>query len=38
MQTVLCKTRDEWALLEVDLDQEWPTEGVKVIEPTGPNS
>ncbi|HLO21754.1 MAG TPA: hypothetical protein VK192_14860 [Sphingomicrobium sp.] len=36
--TVLCETREQWAMLEVDLDQEWAKEGVRVIPPQGPNS
>lgn len=31
METVLCKTRGEWAALEIDVDQEWAENGVKVI-------
>lgn len=29
--TIRCETREEWARLEVDLDKEWPKEGVRVI-------
>ena len=32
LETVECFTREEWAALEVDVDQEWPKEGVRVIE------
>ena len=31
IETIQCKTRDEWALLEVDVDQEWGENGVKTI-------
>ena len=30
IQSVMCKTREEWAALDVDLDKEWPKEGVGV--------
>ena len=33
METVQCRTRDEWAGLEVDVDQEWAENGVRVIGP-----
>jgi hypothetical protein len=31
METIQCRTRDEWALLEVDVDQEWADNGVRVL-------
>ncbi|HEX6661035.1 MAG TPA: hypothetical protein VF067_04105 [Sphingomicrobium sp.] len=31
METIQCRTREEWALLEVDVDQEWAENGVRVI-------
>jgi hypothetical protein len=31
---IRCETREEWARLELDIDKEWPREGVKII---GPN-
>ncbi len=31
IETIQCKTRDEWAVLEVDVDQEWSENGVKTI-------
>ena len=31
IETIRCETREEWARLEVDLDREWPREGVRVI-------
>ena len=31
VETVRCWTRAEWALQEVDVDQEWAKEGVRVI-------
>ena len=33
METVQCRTRDEWAGLDVDVDQEWAENGVRVIGP-----
>ena len=30
-ETIQCWTRDEWAEQGVDLDREWPKEGVAVI-------
>ncbi len=35
---ILCETREEWAMLEVDLDKEWAKEGVRVIPPQEPRS
>ena len=32
IETVECWTREEWALGDVDVDKEWPKEGVRVIE------
>ena len=31
METIQCRTRVEWAQLEVDVDQEWAENGVRVI-------
>jgi hypothetical protein len=31
METVQCRTRWEWTQLEVDVDQEWAENGVRVI-------
>jgi len=31
METIQCYTRAEWAQLEVDLDKEWATNGVKTL-------
>ncbi len=31
IQTIQCKTRDEWAALEIDVDQEWAENGVRTI-------
>ena len=31
METVQCRTRADWASLEVDVDQEWAENGVRVI-------
>ena len=32
IESVECWTREEWAAAEVDVDQEWPKEGVRIIE------
>jgi hypothetical protein len=34
METIRCETRDGWALLDVDVDQEWADNGVRVISTT----
>lgn len=31
IETIQCKTRDEWAALEIDVDQEWAENGVRTI-------
>lgn len=31
IETIQCRTRDEWAELGLDVDQEWPENGVRVI-------
>jgi hypothetical protein len=31
METIQCKTREEWAQLDLDVDQEWAQNGVRVI-------
>lgn len=31
METIQCRTREDWAELGVDLDQEWAQNGVRVI-------
>jgi hypothetical protein len=31
METIQCRTRDDWASLGVDVDQEWAENGVKVL-------
>ena len=31
IETIQCRTREEWALLEVDVDQEWAENGVRVL-------
>jgi hypothetical protein len=31
LETIQCRTREDWALLEVDVDQEWAQNGVRVI-------
>lgn len=31
IEEIRCETRQEWAELGVDLDREWPREGVRII-------
>ena len=31
IETIECNTREEWAQLDVDVDQEWADNGVRVI-------
>jgi hypothetical protein len=31
METIQCRTREEWAQLDVDVDKEWEDNGVRVI-------
>jgi len=31
MQTIQCRTRADWASLDVDVDREWAENGVRVI-------
>ena len=31
IETVQCKTRDEWAQLEINVDHEWAENGVRII-------
>ena len=31
IETVQCRTREEWADLDVDVDQEWAANGVRVL-------
>jgi hypothetical protein len=32
LERIRCWTRDEWAEQGVDLDRDWPTEGVRTID------
>ena len=32
IESIECWTREEWALGGVDVDQDWPKEGVKVLD------
>ena len=32
IETIQCRTREDWASLEVDVDQEWAQNGVRVID------
>ena len=31
VETIQCKTREDWAALEIDVDQEWAENGVRTI-------
>jgi hypothetical protein len=31
LETIQCRTRADWASLEVDVDQEWAENGVRVL-------
>jgi hypothetical protein len=31
LETIQCRTREDWAALEVDVDHEWADNGVRVI-------
>jgi hypothetical protein len=31
IETIQCRTREDWADLDVDVDQEWAANGVKVL-------
>jgi len=31
LETIQCRTREEWSELDVDVDQEWADNGVRVI-------
>jgi hypothetical protein len=31
METIQCRTREEWAALEIDVDREWADNGVKIV-------
>lgn len=31
IETIQCRTREDWADLDVDVDQEWADNGVRVI-------
>jgi len=31
IETIQCRTREEWADLDVDVDQEWADNGVRVL-------
>jgi len=31
IETIQCRTREDWASLDVDIDQEWAENGVRVI-------
>lgn len=33
IETIQCRTREDWADLDVDVDQEWAANGVRVIAP-----
>jgi hypothetical protein len=31
IETIQCRTREDWASLEVDVDKEWAENGVRVL-------
>ncbi len=31
IETIQCRTREEWAALDLDVDEEWAESGVRVI-------
>jgi hypothetical protein len=31
LETIQCRTREDWASLDVDVDQEWAENGVRVL-------
>ena len=31
METIQCRTREDWASLDINVDQEWAENGVRVI-------
>ena len=31
IETIECRTRDDWAQLEVDVDEEWAENGVRIL-------
>lgn len=31
---IRCETREEWARMQLDIDQEWPREGVRIVGPS----
>jgi hypothetical protein len=31
LETIQCRTREDWASLDIDVDQEWAENGVRVI-------
>ena len=31
IETIRCETREGWAFLDVDVDQEWAKEGIRVL-------
>ena len=36
LEQIFCYTREEWKERDVDVDREWAKEGVRVIDPRGP--
>jgi hypothetical protein len=35
IETIRCETRETWAQLDVDVDQEWSQWGVRIVAPAG---
>jgi hypothetical protein len=33
IETIQCRTRDDWATLGIDVDREWAQNGVRIIGP-----
>lgn len=31
LETIQCRTRDDWAGLEIDVDKEWAENGVRIV-------
>lgn len=38
IETIRCETRDDWAMLDVDVDQEWAENGVRILGPVAPRA
>ena len=38
IETIRCETRADWEMLDVDVDQEWAENGVRIIDPVAPRA